>query len=172
MSKKYLITLTLCFAAVVWAVAQQTNVNSANAHTETKVSESRKNGKYKRITETFTDKVLASRKEEVSVKDNDQIDFVFVKLFRDGEMTYASTFYKAENRTIRSYYHQGKMLVEEGDEDGDGFFETMILFDANEQPVEAFRKSQDGTVTQFSKEKFLELKKSFAIIGGKEKPQE
>ena len=171
MKKRYLITWMLCFAAVVWAVAEQTNINSANPHTETKVSESRKNGKYKRITETFTDKVLASRKEEVSLKDNDQIDFVFVKLFRNGEMTCASTFYKAENRTVRSYYHHGKMLIEEGDEDGDGFFETMILFDATEQPVEAFKKSKEGIVTQLSKEKFLELKKSFALIGGKADPK-
>jgi hypothetical protein len=53
------------------------------------------------------------------------------------------------------------MAVSEGDEDGDGFFETMILFDAKEQPVEAFSKTKDGTVTQFTKEKLAELKKSF-----------
>ena len=172
MIKIRLITWMLCFAAVFWATAQQTNVNRANPHTETKVSESRKNGKYKRITETFTDKVLTSRKEEVSLKGSDEIHFVFVKLFREGEMTYFSTFYKTENRTIRSYYHQGKLFLEEGDEDRDGLFETTILFDANEQPVEGFRKSKDGTVTQLSKEKFLELKKGFAIIGGKEEPRE
>ncbi len=149
--------------ALAWTVAQQAQVkpDAVNERTETKVSESHKNGKYKRMTETFTDKVLVARKEEVSVKDNGQVDYVFVKLFRDGEMTYASTLYKSENRTIRSYYHRGKMIVEEGDEDGDGFFETMFLFDAKEQPVQAFSTRKDGTVTQFSKEKLAELKKSF-----------
>ena len=97
-----------------------------------------------------------------TVKENGRIDYMFVKLFRDGEMTYSSTFYKSENRTIRSYYHQGKMAVEEGDEDGDGFFETMILFDAKEQPVQAFSKNKDGTVAQFTNGKLAELKKSFA----------
>jgi len=164
MSRKNFIIAAACFMALTWAIAQQSQVsaNSANARTETKVSESRKNGKYKRTTETLAEKVLVARKEEVSVKDNGQIDYVFVKLFRDGAMVYSSTFYKAEKRTIRSYYHQGNMTVEEGDEDGDGFFETMILFDAKEQPVEAFSKSKDGAVTQFSKEKLAELKKSFS----------
>ncbi|MCX8156362.1 MAG: hypothetical protein N3J91_07945 [Verrucomicrobiae bacterium] len=53
-------------------------------------------------------------------------------------------------------------MMQEGDEDGDGFFETVILFDAKEQPTEAFSKSKDGTVTQFTNEKLAELKKSFA----------
>lgn len=166
MSRKNIGIVAACFMALAWAIAQQSQVNpnSAIGRTQTKVSESRKNGKYKRTTETFTDKGLSARKEEVSVKDNGRIDYVFVKLFRDGEMTYSSTLYKTENRTIRSYYHQGKMIVEEGDEDGDGFFETMILFGANEQPVEAFSQNKDGTVTQFSKEKLAELKKSFAKL--------
>lgn len=163
MKTKSTIVAAVCCLALAWAIAQQVQVNPSNVNerTETKVSESRKNGKYKRITETFTDKVLVARKEEVSVKDNGQIDYVFVKLFRDGEMTYSSTLHKSETRTIRSYYKDGKMAVSEGDEDGDGFFETMILFDAKEQPVEAFSKTKDGTVTQFTKEKLAELKKSF-----------
>mgnify|MGYP003435193601 FL=1 len=89
---------------------------------------------------------------------------VSTKLFRDGELIFLSTYFADANRTIRGYYHQDKVVMNEGDEDGDGFFETMILFDAKEQPVEAFSKSKDGTVTQFSKEKLVELKKSFAKL--------
>jgi hypothetical protein len=163
MTRKSILVAVAGSLIIAWAIAQQPQIaNNASARTETKVSESRKNGKYKRVTETFTDKALTTRKEEVSLKDNGQIDYVFIKLFRKGEMTYSSTFYKSESRTIRSYYHQGKMTVEEGDEDGDGFFETIILFNDKEQPVEAFSRSKDGTVTQFSKEKLAELKKSFA----------
>lgn len=164
MSRKNSIIAAAWFMTLVWAIAQQAEVSpsAANAPTETKVSESRKNGKYQRITEVFQDKVLQSRKLEVSEHDDGRINRVFTKLFRNGEMIYASSFYKSENRTIRSYYNQGRMVVEEGDEDGDGFFETMILFDANEQPAEAFSKRKDGTVVQFSSEKLTELKKSFA----------
>lgn len=162
MSRKNII-VAACFMALGWVVAEQTQVSadSANARTETKVSESRKNGKYQRVTEVFEDNVLQSRKLEVSDHDDGRINRVFTKLFRNGEMIYASSFYKAEKRTIRSYYHQDKMVMEEGDEDGDGFFETLILFDEKEQPVEAFSKSKDGSVSQFSKEKLADLKKSF-----------
>jgi hypothetical protein len=149
-------------AAVAVTLAQVQKKVERDGHTETKVSESREGGKYQRTTQVFRDKVLLSKTQEVSSHDDGKIDVVFTKLFRDGEMIYASSFYKTEKRTIRSYYHQGKMLVEEGDEDGDGFFETMILFDAKEQPVEAFSKNKDGTVAQFSKEKLADLKKSFA----------
>ena len=164
MRKKSVTVTAMCLMVFAWALAQQvqSSRSSVDSATETKISESRKNGKYKRTTETFAGKALVARKEEVSLKDNGRTDYVFVKCFRDGKMTYASTFYATENRTIRSYYNQGKMIVEEGDEDGDGFFETMILFDTKEQPVEAFSKSKDGTVTQFTKEKLAELKKSFA----------
>jgi len=125
------------------------------------VSESRQDGKHQRTTEIFRDKILLSRKQEVRTDDG-KLKYVFTKLFREGEMVFFSCFYAQAKRTIRGYYYQDKLVLEEGDEDGDGFFETMILFDAKEQPVEAFSKSKDGTVTLFSKEKLAELKKSFS----------
>ncbi len=163
MNRRNIIVAAACFIACAWVLAQQAQVtpNNTDARTEAKVSESRKDGKYQSTTAVFRDNVLISKKQEVSAHDDGKIDVVFMKLFRDGEMTYASTFNKAAKNTIRSYYHDGKMAVSEGDEDGDGFFETMILFDAKEQPVEAFSKTKDGTVTQFTKEKLAELKKSF-----------
>ena len=152
--------------ATVLLFAQQNSSNSADDHSETKVSESLTNGKYKRISETFRGKVLIARKEEAGAHGDKTIDFVFTKLFRDGEMIYASTFEIAKKVTIRSYYHQGKMIMEEGDEDGDGFYETMILFDTNEQPVDAFEKNKDGTVRQFSAERLSKVKKDFLILNG------
>jgi antitoxin component YwqK of YwqJK toxin-antitoxin module len=164
MNRKGILIGMLSAVAVVCTIAQQTNLSSSTNQTETKISELRKNGKYERTTEVFAGKILMSRKVEVSVKDNGQIDYVFTKLFRDGKMTFASTLDNAAKNTIRSYYRDGKMIFEEGDEDGDGFFETLILFDTDEQPIEAFSKNKDGVVTQFSNEKLVELKKSFAKL--------
>lgn len=152
----------LLFTCVTWQIAQQ-EAPVPQGKTETKVSESHKNGKHKRITETFADDVLIARREEVSLRDDGRINFVFVKLFRNGQMIYASTFDKDKNYAIRSYYHKGKMLAMEGDEDGDNFFETLILFNDNEEPVEAFQRDKDGTVTQFSKERLSALRTSFEI---------
>lgn len=147
--------------AIVWlAQAQKTT----EGNFETKISESRLDGEYVRTTEVFRDKVLVSKKQECSSHDNGNIDFIFTKLFRDGEMIYMSSFYKSDHCTIRDYYHQGKLVVQEGDKDGDGFFERMILFDAKEQPVEAFERKKDGTVTQLNEEEFSKLKKAFSMI--------
>jgi hypothetical protein len=134
---------------------------------EIKVSETAKYGKYVRTTEIYRDKVLVSIKREVSAHKGGRIDAIFTKLFRGGEMIYASSFYTADrSRNACSYYHQGKMVIEEGDEDRKGCFETMILFDAKEQPVEAFKRSEEGAVTQFSEEELSKLKETFAIING------
>ncbi len=162
LSKTNVVVAFLSLTCVMWAIAQHQAAVS-QGKTETKVSELHKDGKHRRITETFTDKELTSRREEVSLRDDGRINFVFVKLFRDGEMIYASTLDKDKNRAVRSYHHNGKVIAMEGDEDGDNFFETLILFNEQEQPVEAFERNRDGTVTQFSKEKLSELKKSFAI---------
>ncbi len=72
---------------------------------------------------------------------------------------------------MRIYYHHGKIVAEEGDEDGDGFFETLLVFDGNEQPVQGFTKNKDGSVTHLDAEKFSRIQETFALIEGKEKPQ-
>jgi hypothetical protein len=163
-SKTKVIVVFLLYSCVVVAIAQQEA--GPQGKTETKVSESHKGGKYIRITETFTDKVLTSRREEVSMRDDGRINFVFEKYFRDGQMIYASSLEKDKNRTVRSYHYKEKLVVMEGDEDGDKFFETMILFNEDEEPVEAFERKKDGTVMPFSKEKLEALKKSFSKLQG------
>lgn len=161
---KSLIVLWALLCGLAQAEQPTRGSSKTEPQTDVKVSESRHNGKYTRTTETFRNHLLIAKKQEVSLKDNGQIDYLFVKLFRDGQMIFASTFYKSANRTIRSYYHAGNMVVEEGDEDGDGFFETIILFGTNGGPVEAFHKSKDGSVTSFGPDELTKLKESFRKI--------
>ena len=162
-SKTEVVVAFLLFTCKTGALAQQ-EATVPQGKTETKGSQSRKGAKYKRITETFTDNVLTARREEVSLRDDGRINFVFVKLFRDGQLTYASAFDKDKNRTVRSYHHKGTMLAMEADEDGDNIFETLILFNVGEEPVEAFERNKDGPVAQLSKERLEVLKKSFAKL--------
>jgi len=133
-------------------------------NTETRVSELRKNGRYVRVTQTFKDNVLVAEQKEVSVRDDGRINFVFFKLFEDGEMTYACTIDKDKKRGVRSYHNEGKVLVMEGDEDGDGFYEVLILFDAKEQPVAAFERGKDGVVKPWDKERCATLRRSFEVL--------
>lgn len=159
---------TILIAIVFWVFlnptwAQPLSASAAeDALLREKISEFRENGKYKRITETFAGDERIRVKREISSKDNGSFDYVFLKLFRDGSMIFASTFDGAAGRTMRSYYRQGKLVLGEEDEDGDGNFETMILFDEDEQPLEAFRRTKKGDVRAFSKNKLAELKESFS----------
>jgi hypothetical protein len=159
-----LIILSLLAEIVGAAIAEPSSVSNSTAQIETKVTRSKENGKYKRIRETFRDKVLVSLEEEVDIDGDGRIEFVITKLFREGEMTYACISDNIHKNTVRCYSHKDKLLAEEVDEDGDGFFETIVLFDANEQPVEAFGRSKDGTVTHLSAEKMAKLKKGFSLI--------
>lgn len=166
MNTRKLIMVAVCTAVVGWAVAQTASqgTSAPGDKPETRVTETRKNGQLRRTIETLENQRVVSRRVEVSLKDDGVVDRVFIKHFREGEMVFASTFNRTVTNTIRSYHHAGRMLVSEGDEDGDGFFETMILFDEKEQPVQAFTKNKDGTVTPFSEAMLGELKRSFGRL--------
>lgn len=91
-------------------------------------------------------------------------DIVATKLFTDGKMTYASIFQKKEHTRVRSYFIKEKLAVQEGDEDGDGFYETLILFDEKEKPTSAFHRKVDGAVSAFTQDEFIKLKKAFSLL--------
>lgn len=63
-------------------------------------------------------------------------------------------------QTARSFY-VGHAMVVESDEDRDGFFETLTVFDTGKKgdSVEAFTRARDGTTHPVSREKLNELKK-------------
>lgn len=134
-----------------------------NSQPEIKESKSVSNGKYKCVKETFLKKSLISRVTEIGVQGTKEPELVAVKLFDQGKMTYSSIFQKKEHTTIRSYFVDGKLAVQEGDEDGDGFFETLVVFEQG-VPELAFHRKSDGTVIAFTKEEFIKLKRGFSLI--------
>ncbi len=148
-----------CVSLLALAVAQMSSRKSVGAELETKVSEKREKGKYVRTTETFSGRSLLSLKREVSLKDDGQIDCVFIKLYREGQMIFSSSDMRREKQYIRGYYHNDKLLMQEGDTDGDGTFEKIILFDKDEQPVEGFLKTADGSVSQLDVRAYAEFNK-------------
>jgi hypothetical protein len=167
-ARKVAVAAVLVFVSCMLATVPQQRSALGQETTETKVTEVRERGRYKRITETFVNGELVSRRVEVSTRDDGEINLVFVKCFRNGKMVFASTLDKMNNRnvTIRSYHHEGKCLVMEGDEDGDGFFETLMLVGDNGIPVEGFERSKDGTVTPMSEERLSKIKKEFEVGKG------
>lgn len=151
------------FVACILSVDHQSQP-SGNGKVEEKVTESTSGKKHKKTIERILDKVLISSREEVDVDGDGQLDYIFEKLFRDGRQSFASTSYVKDRRTIRGYYANATLLSQEGDEDGDGFFETILFFNTHGLPVEAFVRTKDGNVTQFSKEKLGDLQRSFSLV--------
>ena len=106
---------------------------------------------------------LIRREEDVDLQSDGSFDYRFVKIFDNEQLTFAETFDRIKKQVTRSYYDQGRIMVQEGDSNADSFFETMILFGSNEEPIQAFERQKDGTVAQFSYSKLAELKRAFAV---------
>jgi ABC-type Fe3+-hydroxamate transport system substrate-binding protein len=58
----------------------------------------------------------------------------------------------------------GEMVMMEADEDGDGFFETTIVYRPSKSDMEVFTRSRDGSVTPVSAHTLAAYKKQHAAI--------
>jgi hypothetical protein len=129
---------------------------------ETKITETNNNGWFKRVKETFINGKMVARGVEGG-RGSNVVDIITLKLLEDGVITFYSTFDTKTHYTVRSYYLNGKLAAQEGDEDGDGFYETMILFNSSKEPAAAFHKKRDGSVTPFSAQELDKLKAGFSL---------
>ena len=65
---------------------------------------------------------------------------------------------KNRNQKTRMYVMNGKSVVGESDEDGDGFYETVTIFDQKGEVFERFIRSTNGSVTPMDSAKLQYLK--------------
>lgn len=89
------------------------------------------------------------------------VDSVFEQTFRSNEIVITYSWDRKSAKAARSYYHHGTELLVEGDDDGDGLWETMIFLDTNHMPVAVFEKRQDGSVVPSTSEKMSRLQKTY-----------
>lgn len=64
--------------------------------------------------------------------------------------------------TTRSYMVGGEVVMMEADEEGDGFFETIIVY--RKPDLEAFKRQRDGSVVPVSGPELATYKKQHAAI--------
>ena len=69
------------------------------------------------------------------------------------------------NITSRTYLLKGIPKFIEADNNGDGFFESIMLTGKSMQDFEEFTRKPDGTIEPLSKEKYLELKQKVQASG-------
>jgi hypothetical protein len=62
----------------------------------------------------------------------------------------------------RAYFASGKLHMVESDDDGDGFFESVMVFDPTTEDFEMFTRQADGSVIPVPTEKLDAIKKKKA----------
>ena len=66
--------------------------------------------------------------------------------------------------TARAYFAGGKTVAIEGDEDRDGFFESLIVYRSDTDDIEAFTRHRDGSVQPVSALALQAIKKESATF--------
>ena len=74
------------------------------------------------------------------------------------------TFNAGRTNTTRSYMVGGEMVMMEADENGDGLFETTIVYRPSKSDMEVFRRESDGSVRPVSDRTLAAYKKQHAAI--------
>ena len=75
----------------------------------------------------------------------------------------AYTWERKTGKAARSYYHSDREILCEGDEDGDGFWETMILLDQHHMPAEVFHRLRNGSVRPASTNTIARLRRTYSF---------
>jgi hypothetical protein len=73
-------------------------------------------------------------------------------------------FKSGKTTTTRSYMVGGEMVMMESDEDGDGLFETIIVYRPSKSDMEVFTRERDGSVHPVNAHKLAAYKKQQAAL--------
>lgn len=102
-------------------------------------------------------------------RDNDgQSDMRVDTVTRDRKILYVRVDRRLESGmwdSTRSYSVSGKMVAVEEDKDGDGFFETMVVFDSSRKEMEVFSRQRDGSTVVASTNVNTSYRKMFQAVG-------
>ncbi len=85
-------------------------------------------------------------------------------LYHSGEEVLMKNWDKfmGKNKTGRNasqmYYHKGRLVLLEADEDGDGAPDLLILFDGAEAVLQAFNVKKDGVLSPVSNDRLKKMK--------------
>lgn len=102
---------------------------------------------------TIATSEITTRVSEADRSGDGEIDVRLKTTYRGGERILGEMLRDGKNTRI--FYVDNKALMAEEDTTGDGFFDTMWLFEEN-LPVSAFRRDRDGNLTPFSSEELRE----------------
>jgi hypothetical protein len=107
--------------------------------------------------------------EVVAESDNGEVRQRATTITRNGKRVMVTLWNKAtkdraRETFARSYWHDGKLVLSEGDEDGNGILDLLILYDDVGMPIEAFDEKKDGTLFPLSKDRVEKIRKEYGFM--------
>ena len=96
-------------------------------------------------------------------------DLRYETTYRDGKRVMFTQSQRNSNDvfvvTARSFWAAGEMVMSEVDEDGDGLFETMVIYHRGSKDMEVFTRQSDGSTKPASAEVLRRYKKMDEAFG-------
>ena len=86
---------------------------------------------------------------ESDIDGDGEPDITYVKLLRGGQLVFYEAWDRFSNQRARMYYRNGKLVLIEGDNDNDGWFETVLIMTGEETIDCVLERTKDGT-TRFA----------------------
>lgn len=120
------------------------------------------------------DPSLKIKIKEFDKDNNGTNEIKLIQTYRDGKKVLAEVINtKDPKNSYRCIYVNKAPAMQENDEDGDGFFETIVIYDKDVNIVELFKRSRNGKIYPASKDELYKkqviskgLKKSFETLFG------
>ncbi len=152
---KYLFLIVLILVCHVCCLA---DTNSTLNSVLVKTNEQWQSGVLHRTIDTYSGGVIEIR-ESFMIDSNQTIKVSSRKLYKRGKVVFSELKNNAlqQHTAVRIYWREKQPLIEEIDENGDGFFEFVLIFNSTGEPVEAFHKTKDGVVTLLQEKEFKNL---------------
>lgn len=117
------------------------------------------------IRETLRSGKVIKAEMEADADGDGKTDMTYVKVFHNGKMVFFESWDKKSNQNARMYCRAGKDLVAEVDENNDGIFDLIILFDETGDVRTVLNRSAAGKIEFAADERATTVKESFGLSG-------
>jgi hypothetical protein len=154
--------IAICF---LFALAVCNACGGDSLETKREIRDRNDNGNPERIVDSVFDGTnLVRRTITADTNDDGTPDQRIISCYRHGEK--ASVFWRhmdQSNRTTRIFMSEGRQVVMNDDEHGDGHFETMMIFDTNGIPRAVFTIDSAGVPSPVSDDRLQEFVEGFSF---------
>jgi len=157
-------TLVALFLLAIAVIAWSTSVGDAVKNTR-EIHDRNNDGNPERIVDSVVDGTNLVRRTVISDTNDDGVpDQKIISCYRNGKK--ACMFWRhmdQSNRTTRIFISEGRQVLMDDDENGDGYFETMFIFGTNGIPSAVFKIDKEGIPSPAPEDEFNKYVEEFSF---------